>query len=93
MGHDLHHCCGSEPRKPIVTGARQRNRNLCSKDNARRQRIGEEGKLLGDHIARFKIGSEENVRLTGHSRADTNNPRGFGRDRLINRQWAFEDAA
>src|SRR6516225_710903 len=78
MRHNLHHRCGSKPRIPIVTATRQRNRNLRSKNNARRQRIGEKGKLLGDHIARFKIGSEEDVRLTDYGRADTNVPRGFG---------------
>ena len=93
MRHDLHHCCGSEPRMPIVTLARQRNRNLRSKNNPRRQRIGEKGELPGDHIARFKIGSEQDVRLANHSRADSNDSRGFGRDRLIDCQWAFEDAA
>ena len=78
---------------PVVTSARQRDRHLGSQYDTRRQRVGEVGELFSDHVARFQVGGEEHVRLSGYNRVDASVLGGLERYSVIDCQGAIEDGA
>src|SRR5262245_62471845 len=77
----------------VVAAAGQRNRHPRPENDARRQCIGEQGQLLRNHVARFEVGGEEDVRLAGYGRAETGVLSGFERYCVIDGQWTVEDDA
>src|SRR5262245_9096051 len=92
MRDDLHQGRRSKPGMAVVAAAGQRNRHPRPENDARRQCIAEQGELLRNHVARFEIGGEEDVRLAGYGRAETGVLGGFERYCVIDGQWTVEDA-
>jgi hypothetical protein len=76
-----------------VGAAGQDDRHAGAKDNAGGQRVGEIFELLGDHVAGFEIGNDEDFGMAGDCRLDALGLGGDDRHRIVEGERAVEDAA
>ena len=75
-------------------GARgQYDRYARSKHDAGRIRFGQESEVLGEHVAGFEIGNDQDLGSPGDGRLDTFDLRGLGIDGIVESERPVEDAA
>src|SRR6516165_3321251 len=68
----VQHCypAGRHARAHGICPGSENDRHACAEHDAGRIRIGKEYQILGEHVARFEIGHDENLRLPSDCRFD-----------------------
>ena len=80
--------------RPDVVGPRgQDDRHARAEHDAGGIGVGEERQVLGQHVAGFEVGHDQDLRLSGDRRIDALDARGFGADRVVEGERPIEDAA
>ena len=93
MGRQHRDSATGNPRPHAVGPAGQDDRHPRAEHQPGAVGIGQEAELLGQDVAGFEIRREKNVGIAGDLRV---NALGFGgllADRVVERQWAVENAA
>src|SRR5215813_15309349 len=93
MRHQRHHRYRSKPAPYVVRAACEYDRHPRAEDNARAVGTGEVLELLGDHVSGLEIRHEQDVRLSSDRRNDLLGLRGFLADRIVESEWAVENAS
>ncbi|CAM2147852.1 hypothetical protein PT2222_10312 [Paraburkholderia tropica] len=93
MGEQHRDRATADTRAHGIGAAREDDGHARAEHDARRFRAREKGELLGEHVARFEVGHEQDVGVARDWRRDALDARGFGADRVVEGERAVEQAA
>jgi hypothetical protein len=93
VSNQRRHGTTGNPRPNAVGTARQDHWDACAENQARAVGASEKAQLLGENIAGFEIGREEDISIAGHIRADPFDLSRLRADGVVECQRAVDKSA
>jgi len=93
MRHEHCHRTTGDSGPHSVCPAGKNHRHPRAKDHACTVGLGQEAELFGENVARFKIGGEQDVRITSNIGVNAFGDRSLFADRIVEGEGPVEEAA